>query len=95
MYQYVLVRTVLDMLYGAQAGTLQSAGCVRLDINVLKPSRLEFPDQHHTPDLALPVGYRSCSSPDCLEYIYKTSHPVLCWLPTKLAEWIGENLQEV
>jgi hypothetical protein len=22
------------------------------------------------------------------------AHPTLCWLPTKLAEWIGENLQE-
>jgi hypothetical protein len=24
-----------------------------------------------------------------------SSHPVLHWLPTKLAEWIGENLQDV
>ena len=29
-----------------------------------------------------------------LEYVYRTAHPTLCWLPTKLAEWIGENLQE-
>jgi hypothetical protein len=29
-----------------------------------------------------------------LEYIYRTAHPVLRWLPTKLAEWIGENLQD-
>ena len=34
------------------------------------------------------------SSPDWLEYAYRTGHPVLRWLPTKLAEWIGENLQE-
>jgi len=34
------------------------------------------------------------SSPDWLEYVYRTGHPVLRWLPTKLAEWIGENLQE-
>jgi hypothetical protein len=26
--------------------------------------------------------------------IYRTSHSILRWLPTKLAEWIGENLQE-
>ncbi len=26
--------------------------------------------------------------------IYRTAHPVLRWLPTKLAEWIGENLQD-
>jgi hypothetical protein len=25
---------------------------------------------------------------------YRTAHPVLRWLPTKLAEWIGENLQD-
>ena len=46
------------------------------------------------PDVALPLGHRLCSSPDWLEYVYRTSHPVLRWLPTKLAEWIGENLQE-
>ena len=26
--------------------------------------------------------------------VYRTAHPALRWLPTKLAEWIGENLQE-
>jgi hypothetical protein len=29
------------------------------------------------------------SKPQWLEYIYRTAHPVLRWLPTKLAEWIG------
>ncbi len=29
-----------------------------------------------------------------LEYVYRTSHPVLRWLLPKLAEWVGENLQE-
>ena len=43
MYLYILVRTgmyciVLDILYDAQAGTIQSAGCVLLDINILKPN---------------------------------------------------------
>ena len=100
MYSYVLVRTgkycvALDILYDAQPSTIQTAGCELLDINLLKPSRLEFQDQDLAPNLALPVGHRLCSSPDWLEYIiYRTSHPVLRWLPTKLAEWIGENLQE-
>ena len=85
---------VLDILYDAQPGTIQSAGCVRLDINLLKPSRIKFRDQDLAPKLALPVGHCSSSSPDWLEYIYRSSHPVLRWLPTKLAEWIGENLQE-
>jgi hypothetical protein len=87
---------VLDIfkLYDAQASTIQTAGCVHLDINLLKPSRLEFQDQDLASNLALPVGHRLCSSPDWLEYIYRSSHPVLRWLPTKLAEWIGENLQK-
>jgi hypothetical protein len=29
-----------------------------------------------------------------LEYVYRTAHPALRWLPTKLAEWIGENMQD-
>jgi hypothetical protein len=29
-----------------------------------------------------------------LEYAYSKNHPALQWLPTKLAEWIGENLQD-
>jgi hypothetical protein len=28
------------------------------------------------------------------EYVYRSAHPALRWLPTMLAEWIGENLQE-
>jgi hypothetical protein len=99
MYSYALVHTgvyciVLVILYNAQASTIQTAGCVCLDINLLKPSRLEFQDQDLAPNLALPVGHRLCSFPDWLENIYRSSHPVLRWLPTKLAEWIGENLQE-
>ena len=34
------------------------------------------------------------SPPQWLEYIYRTAHPALRWLTTKLAEWIGENLQD-
>ncbi len=29
-----------------------------------------------------------------LAYAYCTSHPVLRWLPTKLAQWIGANFLE-
>ena len=29
-----------------------------------------------------------------ITYAYRTSHQVLRWLPTKLAEWIGANLCE-
>jgi hypothetical protein len=29
-----------------------------------------------------------------LEYKYRTGHPALRWLPTELAEWIGDNFQD-
>ena len=61
-----------------------------LDTNLLKPSRIEFV-LDPVPPLTLPDG---ASPPKWLEYIYRTAHPALRWLPTKLAEWIGENLQE-
>ena len=76
-----------------QANSKNSAGCVRLDINLLKPSRIEFV-QDPSPSLSLPDGHRTTKTATWLEYVYRTAHPVLRWLPTKLAEWIGENLQD-
>ena len=64
---------------------------MRLDINLLKPTRIEFAE-NPAPSLSLPDGH--LSRPKWLEYVYRTAHPVLRWLPTKLAEWIGENLQD-
>ena len=64
-----------------------------LDINLLKPSRIEFA-QDPSPSLSLPDGHRTTQAPTWLEYVYRTAHPVLRLLPTKLAEWIGENLQD-
>jgi hypothetical protein len=29
-----------------------------------------------------------------MSYEFRTAHPVLRWLPTKLAKWIGANLSE-
>ena len=29
-----------------------------------------------------------------LTYLYSTAHPILRWLPSKLAEWLSENLAE-
>ncbi len=69
-----------------QAKDKSSAGCVRLDINFLKPSRLEFA-QDPGPDVTLPEG--AAETQKWLEYIYRTVHPALRLLPTKLAEWIG------
>ena len=66
-------------------------GYVSLDVNLLKPSRLEFADE---PVPILAMFHAHASPPQWLEYIYRTAHPALRWLPTKLAEWIGENLQD-
>ena len=74
-----------------QANDKSTTGCVRLDINFLKPSRLEFA-QAPAPVVTLPE--RAAETPQWLEYVYRTAHPALRWLPTKLAEWIGENLQD-
>ncbi len=63
-----------------------------LDINLLKPSRIAKFVQDPAPTLTLQDG--PAFSVNWLEYVYRTAHPALCWLPTKLAELIGENLQE-
>ncbi len=77
-------------MHAVQAGDRNSAGCVHLDINLLKPSKIEFV-QEPAPTLTMPDGF---SPPKWLEYVYRTAHPALRWLPTKLAEWIGENMQD-
>jgi hypothetical protein len=74
-----------------QANSKNSTGCVRLDIHLLKPSRIKFA-QDPSPSLSLPDGH--LAMPTWLEYVYRTAHPVLRWLPTRLAGWIGENLQD-
>ncbi len=43
----------------------------------------------------LTVPDQQAASGNWLEYVYRKAHPVLRWLPTKLAEWIGENMQDV
>ncbi len=62
---------LLDKMCNVQAHTKQSAGTVRLDINLLKPSRLEFPAQALATPLPLPAvhrglqpGWNTCTGPD-------------------------------
>ena len=52
------------------------------------------PDYVIPPDLRDNVVQEDCFAPgqDYITYPYRTAHPVLRWLPTKLAEWIGSNL---
>ena len=54
------------------------------------------PDYVIPPAMTDQVIQEECVAPaqDYVTYPYRTAHPVLRWLPTKLAEWIGSNLAE-
>ncbi len=58
-----------------QANSKKSTGCVRLDINLLKPTRIEFAEDP-APSLSLPDG--PLAPQKWLEYVFRTAHPVLC-----------------
>ena len=76
----------------------KARGSVALDLDLLKPWRVlasaaaaaqddtKHPLLHHAKPQQAPNVW--------LEYAYRKHHPALQWLPTKLAEWIGENLQD-
>ena len=101
---YILVCTEYELVHTSmylvctlifckeQAYARNCSGSVCLDINLLKPSRVELVDE---PAPLLCISDTQACPPKWLEYIYRTAHPILRWLPTKLAEWIGENLQDV
>ena len=72
------------------------SGSVRLDLDLLKPWRVSAAaaarDEHASP----PVKHMSQQQPSqvWLGYAYRKDHPALQWLPTKLEEWIANNLQD-
>ena len=59
-----------------------------LDIHLLKAAAHEA-----NPSLGL-VPCADDARPEWVTYRYRTSHPILRWLPSKLAEWLAENLAE-
>ncbi len=71
---------------------------VQLDVRSLKsifssqPKLVLLSNQH--PPYPYLMDIIPYSPSKWLQYVYRTAHPVLHWLPTKLAEWIGENLQD-
>ena len=88
---YILLCTCIYLVHNLtylffQSNDKNSAGCVRLDVNLLKPSRVEFVQEPAPP---VTLGEGQVPYQNWLEYVYRTAHPTLCWLPTKLAEWIG------
>ena len=59
-------------------------------MHLLKPARLEvFPGQADV--VCADDGPGQPAGPAWLEYPYHKSHPIIRWLPSKLAAWIGEN----
>ena len=59
-----------------------------LDVHLLKPARLDvLPGQ---PDVVCADDGQP-AGPAWLEYPFRKSHPIIRWLPSKLAAWIGEN----
>jgi len=76
------------------AGTANSnayhhyAGKECLDVHLLKPARLDvLPEQ--TDVVCADDG--QLAGQLWLEYPFRNYHPIIRWLPTKLAAWIGEN----
>jgi hypothetical protein len=64
------------------------AGKECLDVHLLKPARLDvLPEQ--TDVVCADDG--QLAGQLWLEYPYRKFHPIIRWLPSKLAAWIGEN----
>ena len=65
-----------------------------LDVHLLKPARLELeslgvpPGQ---PNVVCADDMQPAPGPAWLEYPFRKSHPILRWLPSKLAVWISDN----
>jgi len=60
-----------------------------LDIHLLKAERHEAVQ---LPDPGLLVS-DDANPPEWVTYQYRKVHPILRWLPSKLAEWLAENMQ--
>ena len=61
-----------------------------LDIHLLKAAAHEAVAH---PRLGL-VPCTDDTRPEWVTYPYRNAHPILRWLPSKLAEWLSENLAE-
>ena len=72
------------------------SGSVKLDLDLLKPWRVSAAAAARDDNASPPVRHMSQQQPSqvWLEYSYRKHHPALQWLPTKLAEWIANNMQD-
>ena len=92
----MLLLGYLDSLPLVQSTNHNLSGCVKLDLDLLKPWRVSAAAAASDDDAAPPVRHRSQQqqSQVWLQYAYRKHHPALQWLPTKLAEWIANNMQD-
>ena len=72
------------------------SGSVKLDLDLLKPWRVSAAPATGDDSASPAVQHMSQRHPKqvWLEYAYSKHHPFLQWLPTKLAEWIANNMQD-
>ena len=76
-----------------------------LDLHLLKPQELSahsvqnsgvqasFDSSSHGPQADVQLGQpASAAGSESIEYVYRKFHPMLRWLPSTLAEWVGDNL---
>ena len=86
----------LDSLPLVQSTNHNLSGSVKLDLDLLKPWRVSAAADPRDDDASPPVRHRSQQQPSqvWLQYAYRKHHPALQWLPTKLAEWIANNMQD-
>ena len=72
------------------------SGSVKLDLDLLKPWRVSAAAAARDDNTSPSVRQMSQQQPSqvWLEYSYRKHHPALQWLPTKLAEWIANNMQD-
>ena len=65
-----------------------------LDIHLLKAERQEALalDSPGLPMVC--VDDATGAAPEWVTYEFRTAHPILRWLPSKLAEWLAENMRD-
>jgi len=80
----------VSSLWGWQARGARAGGKEVLDIHLLKPARFLAEGQLVDRDAML-HNEDQAPSVEWVEYPYRTAHPIIRWLPSKLAEWIAEN----
>ena len=63
-----------------------------LDIHLLKPAQVWAQmATEHCPGSQQVLGVGDAPDGQWVTYRYRNAHPILRWLPSKLAEWIGDN----